>query len=216
MKGLKGHKGLKRQTLFHTMHLRNLFVFFVLSVPSLRAAVVYSGTVNIPIAQNFTGLYLNPLSGTTSGSHPGDWNTAPWLNPFFGGVYVGNDDLLRPVVTGADQIENLATGTMINGSSNMVAAESGSTTHIGAAANQFQLNTPGLIGFVMQPTTGGTLHYGWLLVTFHNSTSGMIHSYAYESTAGTGIAAGITGVPEPGRGVLVLAGLMLVMVRRRR
>jgi hypothetical protein len=200
------------------MHFfRNLlFVLSVLCVPSLRAAVVYSGTVDIPIAQNFTGLYLNPLSGATSGSHPGDWNTAPWLNPFFGGVYVGNGDLLRPVVTGADQIENLTLGAMINGSSAVVTGESGSTTHIGPEANRFQLNTPGLIGFVMQPTTGGPLHYGWLLVTFHNSTSGMIHSYAYESTPGTGLQAGIVGVPEPGRALLLLLGLTGLMLRRRR
>jgi 4-hydroxy-tetrahydrodipicolinate reductase len=35
--------------------------------------------------------------------------------------------------------------------------ESGSATHVGPAGDQFQLNAQGLLGFVMQTTTGGPL-----------------------------------------------------------
>lgn len=53
----------------------------------------------------------------------------PWFNPFFGGVFIANGDLLRPVITGTDQVVNLAAGTMIGATSNFVVGESGSTCY---------------------------------------------------------------------------------------
>ena len=171
----------------------------------------------IPIPLTLDGIYLNLLSGATSGTQPGDWNTAPWLNPFYGGVYFGNDDLARPIVTGVDQIVNLGAGTMIDATSNFVAGESGSTTHIGPAPNQFQLGVPGYVGFTFQPTIGGDVYYGWASLTIQNTGPGTINSYAYENTPDLGILAGSTvSLPEPSRALLLMLGLLGVVVRRRR
>ena len=184
--------------------------------PSAEAAIIYSGPLSTAIPQDPNGIYLNPLSGTTT-SYPGDWNTAPWINSFFGGVYIGNSDLLRSVVTGTDQIINLPLGTLINSLSTFAAGESGSSTHIGAALNQFQLGIPGYIGFAFEPNTGGSTHYGWMSLTINNSGVGTLLGYAYDDTAGAGIEVGATGaVPEPSRALMLLLGALRVMLRRKR
>jgi len=178
--------------------------------PSAQCAVIYSGLQNIAIPLTLDGVYLNVITGATSSTQPADWNTAPWINPFFGGVYISNDSLLRPAVTGADQVLNLPGGTLIGSASNFVAGESGSTTHIGAAPNQFQLGVPGYLGFTFQPTVGGSAYYGWANVTFNNSGAGSINSYAYDDT-GSPIF-----VPEPSRVLLFFSGLCMMVMRRRR
>jgi hypothetical protein len=182
--------------------------------PQGQSAVVYSGVQSIAIPLDFDGVYLNVLSGATGFSEPGTWDTAPWFNPFFGGVYTTNPALLRPASDGFGQMVNLAVGTMIDSTSNFAAAAGGSTTHVGGAVNQFQISVPGYLGFEFEPTTGGQTQYGWMQITINNTGAGTIHGWAYESTAGTGILAG--SVPEPGRALLLMLGLMGVVVRRRR
>lgn len=132
-----------------------LSIAFLAMVPLARGAVIYSGVQNLGVPQSPDGLYLNVYSGATAGAQPGSWNTAPWLNPFFGGVYIATDDLFLPVITGADQIVNLAAGTMIDVSSTFATAESGSTTHVGGGPLQFQLATPGYMGFAFRQTVAG-------------------------------------------------------------
>ena len=178
------------------------FLPLVASAGMAHAAIVYSGVQNIPIPVSpppvgLEGVYLNIATGATTTAFPADWATAPWINPFFGGVNIANSALLRPVITGADQIVNLAPGTVINGGSNFVLGESGSATHIGAAANQFQLGTQGLIGLTFKTTAAGPDLFGWIRINARNAASGTIVDWAYESTPGVGIAAGqITAVPE--------------------
>lgn len=194
-----------------------LFLLLSLALPHAgRGAVIFT-SVSIPIPLTLDGIYLNPLSGATSGAQPVGWNTAPWLNPLFGGVFFANDDLARPIVTGVDQIVNLGAGTIIDATGNFVAGESGSTTHIGAAPGQFQLGVPGYVGFTFQPTVGGPVHYGWLSATFDNTGAATIDGYAIESTPNTGILAGATGsIPEPSRALLLMVGLMGAVGWRRR
>jgi hypothetical protein len=160
--------------------------------------VIYSGLQNLSIPQSLGGLYLDVVSGTTS---------------------IGSSDLLRPNITGSSQVLNLAVSTVIDSSRTYAAAESGSTTHVGAGGTQFQLGAQGLLGFVMQKTTGGPLFYGWMRIIIDNTGSGTLMDWAYEDNAGNSIPAGFTGtttVPEPGRAVLLLLGLMGAVVRRRR
>jgi hypothetical protein len=192
------------------------FLSLLLALP-VSASVVYNSTP-IPIPQDLEGVYLNPLTGATTNTFPGTWNTVPWINPFFGGVCIGNDDLLTPVIVGTDQVVNLALNTVIDSSSTFAAGESGSMTHVGPAANQFQLGTPGYMGFAVKATTGGPSFYGWAKVSFNNSGAGSVMEYAYEDTAGTSIPAGFTGsaAPEPGRMVLLMLGGMALGMRRRR
>ena len=37
---------------------------------------------------------LWPPATPATAAQPGDWNTAPWLNPFFGGVFIDTDAAL--------------------------------------------------------------------------------------------------------------------------
>jgi hypothetical protein len=194
----------------------------LLSALPASAAVVYSGLINTPIPMDTNGVYLNPLVGTTTvDPFFTTWNTQPWLNPFMGGVYVASNDLLCPVITGTDILMNLAEGTLIDSSLTCTSSESGSTDHTAAVVtpNKFTLGTPGFIGFKFKPTASSTdTFYGWASVTFSNSGPGSIHSFAYEETPNTGIAAGFTGiaVPEPSRALLILLGAASVTLRRRR
>ena len=195
-----------------------LSLVFLAMVPLAPGAVIYSGVQNLGVPQSPDGLYLNVYSGATAGAQPGSWNTAPWLNPFFGGVYIATDDLLLPVITGADQIVNLAAGTMIDGTSTFASAESGSTTHVGGGPIQFQLATPGgYMGFAFRQTVAGPVYYGWLQLTINNASAGTIKDWAYESVAGAGIVVGATtGAPEPSRVIVIIFGLASVFLRRRR
>jgi hypothetical protein len=196
-----------------------LLLLLLVAATSSQAVVVYSGVQNIPIPQTLDGVYLRISDGAVSGSFPADWNSEPWLNPFFGGVYIGSSDLFRPIVTGADQILNITPGTLIDSMGNFAAGESGSSTHVGAAANQFQIGMPGLIGLAFQTTVGGPEYYGWLRMTIDNTGNGSIVDWAYDSTAGTAIQAGATTatVPETAEGcwAILLALPACVWLRRR-
>ena len=181
-----------------------------------HAAIVWSGTMNVPVPFTFDGVYLNPFTGATAATQPTDWNAAPWLNPFFGGVDIGSDALLRPVITGADQVVNLGVGETISAASTFAAGESGSTTHVGAAANQFHLGTPGYLGFAFEPALGGATYYGWAQLTISNTGAGTLHDWAYENAAGTAIRVGAVAVPEPGTALFGLALLGTALTRRVR
>lgn len=183
------------------------------------AAVVFT-TLNTPIPMTIDGVYLNPLTGATVTTLPSGWNTEPWMNPFFGGVDVATDDLFLPVITGASTIVNLASGTVIDGTLTFATAESGSSDHTAAVVmpNMFTLGTPGYLGFQFKPTTSSTdVFYGWASVTFNNTGTGIITSYAWNDSPNTGILAGDIGLaPEPSRALLLVVGSLGVLLRRRR
>lgn len=188
----------------------------LLAAPANGATIVYSGVQDLPIAVNDEGTYLQIHSGATAAAFPTDWATAPWINPFFGGVFIGTGPLLRPVITGPDRILNLEPGTVIGSGSNFALSDNGSSTHVGAGAGQFALNVPGYLGFTFRPAVGGPDHYGWLLIEIHNTGPGKIISWAYEDTPGASIEAGAPVVPEPGAlALLGLAGGVLALRRRR-
>ena len=201
------------------MNARHLLAFVILTFAirhSADAAIIYVSS-STPIPYDSGGVYLNPSSGLTAGSQPGTFDTAPWINPFQGGVFVASSGLFCPIITGSDQIVNVAGGSMIDSSQTYAPpAASGSTTHMGGSAGQFQPNTPGYIGFKMQTSPTSDTYYGWMQVSFNNVGAGSILSYAYESSPGTGIVTGLIAVPEPSRAVLLLLGMMAAVLRRRR
>jgi len=188
----------------------------IAAASAAHAGLIYSGVQNVPVPLTLDGVYLSMSNGATTGSYPGDWGTAPWINPFFGGVDVANSDLLRPITTGAGQLVNLASGTVIDSTGNFVLGESGSSTHVGPAANQFQIGTPGILGFEFETTTGGPMYYGWLRMTVNNSGSGNIVDWAYDNAAGTPVQAGISSVPEPAAMLVGVSLCAVGMLRRRR
>ncbi len=194
-----------------------LLLLVLAPVPKVRAAIFYSGVQNVPIPQNLEGEYLRIDTGVATGTYPGDldWAAQPWINPFFGGVAIGNSALLRPIITGMDQILNLAPGTVIDATGNFVAGESGSSTHVGPGAGQFQLGVPGIIGFVFEPTAGGADYYGWLGIEIDNTGAGRIIDWAYNDTPGASLEAGAI-VPEAGTALFGLAVLAMAGSRRRR
>jgi hypothetical protein len=193
-----------------------LLLLLLAAMPAARAGLIYSGVQNIPIPVNDEGAYLRLDPDAIAGAFPADWETAPWINPFFGGVAIGNSPLLRPIITGTDQILNLAPGTVIDGTGNYVAGESGSSTHVGPGAGQFQIGVPGLIGFVFETTVGGPDYYGWLGIEIDNLGAGRIIDWGYSDTPGAGLTAGIAAVPEPATALFGLAVLTIVGSRRRR
>ena len=196
-----------------------LLLLVAIAPPGRADLIIYSGQQNIPIPLNFEGIYLRVDTGATSAALPANWDTAPWLNPFFGGVFIANSPLLRPIITGTDQILNLASGAVIDAGSNFVLGESGSTTHVGPAANQFQIDTAGIIGFALKTSVGAPERYGWMGIKIDNTGAGRIIDWAYEDTPGVGIGAGITSVPEPSEALVILLlalPCMTLCVRQRR
>lgn len=184
------------------------------------AAVVYSGLQNVSIPFGAGEVYVNVFTNAVTSSYPADYETAPWIQAFFGGSGIGTGPLVRTVVTGGvvagmEQTENLAYGTMVGPSSRFSIGDSGyngSETHVGAALNQFQLGTQGYIGYEFTPTVGGQAYFAVMRVTVANDgVSATIHDWSYENTPGMAIA-----VPEPSRALLMLVGCMSAWLRRRR
>ncbi len=173
------------------------------SVVSAHAGVTYSGYQNIAVPQNFDGLYLNVATGATSFSQPADWDSSSWINPLFGGVWTSSNDLLRPVITGSDQILNLGTGTLVSSASTFATGESGSTTHVGTGAGQFTLGTAGTMGFQFKTSPAGTTQYGWLNTTISNTGAGAIRDWGFEAEAGS-IVVGRTEQSAPSGGAQVM------------
>lgn len=204
------------------MKLRLLLLLALLAValPAGRASIVYSGIQNIAIPLDFNGVYFRIDTGASTLVAPGDFDTAPWMNPFFGGVEIINGALLRPVITGADKIVNLAPGTPINGASNFVAGASYSATHFGNGAGQFPINVPGYMGATFRSAPAGPDYYGWVHMEMSNVGAGKIISWAYDDVSGGSIQAGQTNsapaVPEPGTAIFGLAMLLAALGRRSR
>lgn len=157
-----------------------------------RGAVIYSGYQEIAVPLNFDGVYLNLITGATTSTEPVDWATGPWINPFFGGVYITNEALVRPVITGTDQAVNLSSGTIISSASTFAAGMGGSTTHVGPALNQFQIGAAGHLGFQFEAAPAAATRYGWMDLTVNNTGAGVIHGWAYDDTDGSIVVGNIT------------------------
>ena len=186
--------------------------FILLVAVSLaRAGLVSSGIQNVPIPQNFGGVYLRIDTGAITDSYPLDWDSAPWINPFFGGVGIGTSPLLRPIITGSNQILRLDAEMVIGPGGSFAPGENGSFTHAGPGAGQFQLGVPGRIGVVFESISSGPSHYGWVDVEIQNATAGKILSWGFNDVPGQSVV-----VPEPSAALFGLAPSVVVFVSRRR
>ena len=183
------------------------------------AAIVYSGAVNINIPSTTAGVYLNVVTGVSSGvpaSAPG-WDVNPWgsapagfsfFNPAApaGGVYVRN--------VGTTGVSNLAPGAII-GPASTYTSGAGQTTGTGL----FNLNSSNnIVGFRFNNEATGAVHYGWMRISLgatYGAQPRAIVEYAYESQPGVAIAAK-DGVPTPGAASLLAIGAAGLVGRRRR
>lgn len=203
-----------------TRHLLSVLSMALLAA-SAPAAVIYSGPQNIAIPFDLDGVFVNVFTNAVSYA-PADYDTAPWINPFYGGACICTSPLIRPVVTstlgaGDDQIVNLAYGTIVDHLSTFTVGYAGtgyngSETHVGPAINQFQLGTQGYIAYEFEPTVGGPSYFGVMRITIANDgLNAIIHDWSYESISGMPVS-----VPEPGRALLLLGGLTGICLCRRR
>lgn len=76
---------------------------------------------------------------------------------------------------------------------------------------QYQ-NKVGYMGFSYQEN--GQTHYGWFRVGTQGNGTAQFYEYAIETTPGQAIYLG--SVPEPGRGLMLFAGLTALVMRGRR
>lgn len=184
------------------------------------AAIIYSGLQNVVIPFSVDGLYVNVDTNDTRTSQPSNFAWGPWINLFWGGTKIASNDILRPsVITGtpfAEQVLNHSFGDLLEPMDDYAADYNGSELHIGSDLNQFQLNAPGYIGF--QFDLAGTPRYGWMQIIPNNaSADALVVDWAYNSVPSEGIEIGkLDVVPEPGRSLLLLGGLLGLLFRRRR
>lgn len=210
------------------MHLKNRLDVHLASAAALAAgvalctapqqadaAIVWSGPLNINIPSTPDGVYINVLSQSSglSGGAVAGWHINPYGNSnlgFFSGAAGGG--FLSGLGSSATQVDNLAFLTEIGAGQSFVS--SGLVEATGATAMNLN-SSENLIGFsFVNASTGGT-HYGWMRIQFTGTSFSQpraIVEYAYESTAGASIQAGV--IPAPG--ALALVGVAGLLARRRR
>jgi autotransporter-associated beta strand protein len=156
------------------------------------AEIIYSGPMNLPIPQDFAGVFirLTDPAGVVPSSQ--GWH----LNPFFGGLGIANSPDFQPVRVGTgseDPILALAVGTSIGSSSTFSSGWGGSgaeddSGHLGPGASQFTADQTGYMGFRL--LREGVASYGWIRLNLTaNEATGRILDWAYDST-GNSIVSG--------------------------
>lgn len=149
------------------------------------AEIIYSGARNIPIPQDFGGVFirLTDPAGTVPSS-------AAWhLNPFFGGLGIANSPDFQPVRVGSgseDPVLSLALGISIGASSTFSTGWGGSgaeddSGHLGPGASQFTADQTGYMGFRL--LRDGVASYGWMRLNLTaNEATGRILDWAYDDS----------------------------------
>jgi hypothetical protein len=200
---------------------------------SAQAAVIYSGTVNLPVPNTIDGLFLNVVTGSTFtgpgfptlGGPGSNYDINPFGTTSWSFFSPGSSGQSAPTPVPTSQkgyvasstsgpVSNLPQGTLIDGSSILnTGTPSGSAVATGS---------PAIVGFRFRnendtsTPNDDTVHFGWARFNLSAGAPGTLIDYAWESTPNVGILAGVA-VPEPASlGVLGLGGAMLVQRRRRR
>jgi len=193
------------------MKLPILALILAAAPASTHAAILYSGLQNIGITNSFTSVYVDVDAVSSGLTQATGWD----LDAFFGGEAFGNSINFQPArqsVAVNSAILRLNIGALVDSSRNYWNAEAGSSTHIGAAPNQFASGAEGYLGFSLIDNSNTGPYYGWMRVNFSNT--GTIIDWAYENTPGSAITVG--AIPEPSALALLGLGGTLCAFRRRR
>jgi hypothetical protein len=185
------------------------------AVSSANAQIVHSGIVNQNIAATTNGLYVNVVTGQINepgnggGSTVTGWDVNFWSSTGFGLFSPSNPAGGAYVITAANVGTNMAFGADIG-----AASAFGSSAPANNA--QWNLNSDqNLVGFRFFNESTSQVHYGWARIAFGATvTSRSLVEYAYESTAGGSIGAGV--VPAPSAMALLGLGGLVAGGRRRR
>lgn len=181
-------------------------------IPAAQAQVIWSGPVNLNLPSNIDGIYLNVVTGVTgsTGGSVAGWDVNPYGSAtlsFFSPTPAASSGYVANLGDNTGRVDNLPYGTAIGpGSVFSTGALPGETT----GATAFTLNSvENLVGFRFQnELNGNQVHYGWMRFSLSSGAATQPRSiveYAYESTAGAEIFAGV--VPEPASASLLLLGL---------
>lgn len=175
--------------------------------PLASGEVIYRGLQDIAIPTNFDGVYLNIDDGTTSAVEFTGWD----INPFFGGVGVGNSGSFQPARTGGtneSSILALTFGTSVGGNLTFSSGPGGSESHLGFGANQFGIGQEAYLGFQFSTDGNGGPYYGWMRVIFTaNLSGGIIQDWAYETTGlATSTGNVLQAAPVAGVSAVTLSG----------
>ena len=165
----------------------------VTAAPSARAAIVYSGPLNIAVPFNNAGIYLDLVTNRTS--------TIPFAGYDIQIFYTGSKDIAFlhelnggfVIPTGSDPFNTpasaLTAGAFIG---------STSTINSNTSGTNFEVTGTEYLGIRFNNTATQQVDYGWILLSTNapQGNPATILGYAYNNTAGGSILAG--QVPEPG------------------
>lgn len=189
-------------------------------VGTCQASVIYSWERDIAIPADDSGIYVNVLTGTVTTTMPWDPEAGPWVNLFFGGTAIGSSGGFEPALTspstgnGDGLVRRFSTQEEIGPTLWFASGWNGSENHCGEAPYQFESGLPGFLGFAVELSEGGPLHYGWMQITVNESGTGTLHDWGINGTSEEAIMAG--SVPECQVPMLALVtALPLVLSRRR-
>lgn len=184
---------MKRKLFFTTLILP-----LVLS-GTTQAEVIYSNLQDISIPTNFNGVYLNILSGNTSGTEFSGWQ----VNAVFGGVgFFNSPDFqpLRDTNSGDGTLSNISIGALVDSSSSSYASGFGaSDTHLGTT---FTAGQEGYIGFSVN--NNSATNYGWMRVVFDGTGDAFIRDWAYNTNGG---AISVGGIRQVGQDILLSSSM---------
>ena len=189
----------------------------VACLPSVRAAVIWSGPRDISLPSNINGVFVNLVTGTATTTTDLDFINTD-INFFFGGDGILTGPGLLPARTGTaptDPIMLVSAGIPVDETMNFASPGFGASQgHIGAGPGQFPSGTEGYFAFQFDPSKTNNYAYGWMRVTLTDGSGpGTLHDWAYSNTPGEPVSVGV--VPEPRTLALAGLGLALFAARRR-
>jgi hypothetical protein len=136
------------------------------------AAIVYSGIVNIPIPNNFVGVYVNLVTGATASQFLGGMD----FNPYYGGgkMWMGTDPSNRAVAVaaGSNVVANVPLCSSLTFSSNFA-------NTVFPLMTQWAPGQTGVMGLRFRREFDNAALVGWVRIMRGNGGQGAILDWAY-------------------------------------